>query len=109
MDRDTFERLTAEIRQTSHTIDSLLTTLQQWKDEGVPGDTVVVVCKDVNGDKATPLTRQQGVTAGMYAPQTEWSGEHYMTEDYRRGLPDADAYDPAPQQSIPAAFLWPAN
>jgi len=104
-----YEDMIASIRANSHTIDSLLETLTQWKKEGVPGDTVVVMSKDAEGNGFSPLSRQQGVTAGMYAPDSTWSGDHFMDEAYRRSLPDADEYEPAPKESIPAAFLWPTN
>lgn len=106
---ETHEEMLASIRANSHTIDTLLDTLQRWKKDGIPGDTIVVMSKDAEGNNFSPLTREQGVTAGLYAPDSTWSGEHYMTEEYRRSLPDADEYDPAPDDSIPAAFLWPTN
>lgn len=59
----------------------------------LPGDTLVVLAKDGEGNDFSPLDE---VDAARYRADSTWSGERHSTEDE-----DPDA--------IPAVFLWPVN
>lgn len=96
------------VRASAHTIDSLIEDLTRLRDE-LPGDTVVVLSKDAEGNGFSPLIRAGGAVASMYLPRTTWSGQHYLTEEDRQSLSDADAWEPAPPEAIPAVVLWPTN
>ena len=72
----------------------------------LPDDTLVVLAKDGEGNGYSPL-----VTAdhAMYAANTTWSGDHYMTDEQRQAQPDPDDYSQAPDDAVHAVFLWPTN
>lgn len=72
----------------------------------LPGDTIVVMAKDREGNGLSPA---DAVEAGMYFAETTWSGERYLTEEQRLAEPDPDDYYPAPDDAVPAVFLWPTN
>lgn len=93
-----------------HTVDTLIAELTELKKRGVPGDTVVVLAKDAEGNDFSPLTNDGGgVDHAMYLPNSTWSGYHYMSEADRLSLDDAHEYEPAPDDAFPAVFLWPVN
>lgn len=73
----------------------------------LPGDTLVVLAKDSEGNGFSPLDE---AAHAMYLADTTWSGEHYMTEEQVAADPDADEEeDGPPDGSVPAVFLWPTN
>lgn len=72
----------------------------------LPPDMPVVLAKDAEGNGHSPLA---ATDPSMYAADTTWSGEHYMTEDDRQAQDDPDEYNPAPDDAVPALFLWPVN
>lgn len=72
----------------------------------LPEHTVVALAKDGEGDEFSPL---DDVDEGRYLAETRWSGEHYMTEEQRQALDDPDDHEKAPEDAVPAVFLWPAN
>jgi hypothetical protein len=45
----------------------------------------------------------------MYAADTTWAGERYMTEEDRQATGEPDEYDEAPPDAVRAVFLWPTN
>jgi hypothetical protein len=85
------------------TLDDLRKQLDALK---VPGDTPVILSKDAEGDGFSPVVEAE---VAMYAAETTWSGEHYMTEEDRRATGAPDDYDSAPSNAVRAVFLWPTN
>lgn len=45
----------------------------------------------------------------MYWAETTWSGEHYLSEEQRLAKDEPDDWSPAPDDAVPAVFLWPVN
>jgi hypothetical protein len=45
----------------------------------------------------------------MYRADSTWSGERYMTEEQRQAETVPDDYSEAPDDAVPAVFLWPVN
>jgi hypothetical protein len=72
----------------------------------LPDDTLVVLAKDAEGNGFSPLVETEHA---MYLAETTWSGEHYMTEEQRQAKDDPDEYSEAPDDAVPAVFLWPTN
>lgn len=73
---------------------------------GVPGDTLVVLAKDAEGNDFSPASEAE---VSMYAADTTWSGERYMTEADRQATGEPDEYSEAPDDAVRAVFLWPTN
>ncbi|MFD9223770.1 hypothetical protein ACFWDI_28155 [Streptomyces sp. NPDC060064] len=74
--------------------------------DDLPGDTPVVMSKDGEGNGYSPLAE---LSPGMYLAENTWSGEHYPTEEQLRDDPNADEDEGAPEDAVPAVFLWPVN
>jgi hypothetical protein len=72
----------------------------------LPGDTIVVLAKDAEGNGYSPLA---AVNEGMYLADTTWSGEHYLTEEQRLAETDPDDWSEAPDDAVHAVFLGPVN
>lgn len=72
----------------------------------LPSDMPVILAKDNEDNGFSPLTE---AGPAMYAADTTWSGGHYMTEEQRRATGEPDEYSPAPDDAVPALFLWPVN
>ena len=71
----------------------------------MPGDTPVILAKDAEGNGFSPAVEAE---VAMYAAETTWSGERYMTEEGQAaGVPDE--YSEAPDDAVRAVFLWPTN
>lgn len=85
------------------TIDELR---KQLADLDIPGDTPVVLSQDAEGNGFSPLAE---AAVAMYAADTTWSGEHYMTEEDRQATGMPEEYDEAPDDAVRAVFLWPTN
>ncbi|HEX5541987.1 MAG TPA: hypothetical protein VFX60_10585 [Micromonospora sp.] len=84
-----------------------LDELRKQLDElDMPGDTPVILSKDAEGNGFSPVTE---VEVAMYAAETTWSGERYMTEEERQATEDPDEYYEAPDDAVRAVFLWPTN
>jgi hypothetical protein len=86
-------------------------TLDELRDrlrtlEHLPGSTLVVLAEDTEGNGFSPLHE---AVPGMYLAETSFSGEHYPTEEQRLAEDDPDEYAPAPDEAVPAVFLWPTN
>lgn len=60
----------------------------------LPDDTLVIIAKDSEGSGYSPLDEAE---IAIYHAETEYSGEHYPTQD------------PRPDNAVPAVFLWPTN
>ncbi|MFC9036828.1 hypothetical protein [[Kitasatospora] papulosa] len=86
------------------TLAELRTQLAQYTD--LPGDTIVVLAKDAEGNSFSPLA---DISPAMYLAESTYSGEHYMTEEQRQAMDDPDEYGEAPDGSVRAVFLWPTN
>lgn len=69
-------------------------------------ETPVVLAKDGEGNGYSPLAE---LSPGMYLAETTWSGEHYPTAEQLRDDPNAEEEDGAPEEAVPAVFLWPVN
>ncbi|MFI6938847.1 hypothetical protein ACIBI4_06215 [Streptomyces sp. NPDC050418] len=74
--------------------------------EGVPGDTPVILSKDAEGNRFSPLVE---VEHAMYLADSTYSGERYISEAERLAKPDPEEYAEAPEDAVPAIFLWPVN
>ncbi len=85
------------------TLDELRAELAQLD---MPGDTVVVMSEDGEGNGFSPLAE---VETAMYSAESTWSGERYMTEADRQAQADPDDYREAPESAVAAVFLWPTN
>ena len=72
----------------------------------LPGDTIVVLAKDGEGNGFSPAVEAEHA---MYYANTTWSGERYLTEEQRAAETDPDDYSEAPDDAVPAVFLWPTN
>ncbi len=72
----------------------------------LPGDTIVVMSEDGEGNGYSPLAE---VKTAMYSAETTWSGARYMTEADRQAQDDPDDYREAPEGAVTAVFLWPTN
>lgn len=72
----------------------------------LPGDTLVVLAKDAEGNGHSPLVEAEHA---MYLAETTWSGERYITEQQRLAEENPDDWSEAPDDAVPAVFLWPTN
>lgn len=72
----------------------------------LPDDTLVILAKDGEGNGFSPAVE---AIPAMYLAETTWSGEHYPTEEQRLAQDDPDEYSAAPDDAVPAVFLWPTN
>jgi hypothetical protein len=72
----------------------------------LPDDTPVVLAKDAEGNGFSPLVEAEHA---MYRAETTWSGERYLTEEQRLAEDEPDDWSEAPDDAVPAVFLWPVN
>jgi hypothetical protein len=72
----------------------------------LPDDTIVVLAKDAEGNGFSPAAE---VEHAMYLAESTWSGGRYLTEDQRQAETDPDDWSEAPDDAVPAVFLWPTN
>jgi hypothetical protein len=72
----------------------------------LPGDTIVVLSEDGEGNGFSPLAE---VETAMYSADSTYSGEHYLTEEQVAADPEYGEDDLAPDDAVPAVFLWPTN
>lgn len=72
----------------------------------LPDGTVVILAKDGEGNGFSPLVEAD---PGMYLADTTWSGERYLTEEQRLAKEEPDDWFQAPDDAVPAVFLWPTN
>lgn len=72
----------------------------------LPDDTIVVLAKDAEGNSYSPLV---DTDHAMYLADTTWSGGRYMTEEQRLAEANPDDWTQAPDDAVPAVFLWPVN
>lgn len=72
----------------------------------LPGDTLVILAKDAEGNGHSPLVEAEHA---MYLAETTWSGERYITEQQRLAEENPDDWSEAPDDAVPAVFLWPTN
>lgn len=86
------------------TLDDLRAELAKL--DHLPGDTIVVMAEDGEGNGFSPLA---DIDTAMYDPDTTWSGDRYMTDEDRAATGQPDEYSEAPESAVPAVFLWPTN
>lgn len=72
----------------------------------LPGETIVVMSKDGEGNGFSPLAE---VETAMYEATTTWMGERYLSDEDREETGEPDEYSEAPESAVPAVFLWPTN
>jgi hypothetical protein len=72
----------------------------------LPDDTLVVLAKDAEGNGHSPLVEAEHA---MYLAESTWSGERYLTDEQRLAETDPDEWSEAPDDAVPAVFLWPTN
>ncbi len=87
------------------TLGQLIEQLTLLRDE-LGDDALVVMSEDSGGNGYSPLAEAE---IAMYAANTTWSGERYMTEADRLAEVNPDEYAQAPADAVKAAFLWPTN
>lgn len=86
------------------TLDDLRAELAKL--DHLPGDTIVVLAEDGEGNGYSPLAE---VEEAMYAADSTYSGERYMTEEQRQAEDDPDDWSECPEDAVKAVFLWPTN
>jgi hypothetical protein len=72
----------------------------------LPSDMPVVLAKDGEGNGFSPLA---SADPAMYAADTTWSGERYMTDEQRHATGEPEEYSAVPDDAVAALFLWPTN
>lgn len=72
----------------------------------LPDDTIVILAKDAEGNGHSPLVEAEHA---MYLADSTYSGERYLTAQQRAAEADPDDYSEAPDDAVPAVFLWPTN
>lgn len=72
----------------------------------LPDDTPVILAKDGEGNGYSPLVEAEHA---MYAADTTWRGDRYVTEAQRQAEDNPDDYSEAPDDAVHAVFLWPTN
>lgn len=85
------------------TKDELIRELQE---SSAPGDTVIVMSKDAEGNGYSPLA---DLSLGMYDAECTWAGEVYMTDEARENTGIPDEYSAAPDTAVLAIVLGPVN
>jgi hypothetical protein len=75
-------------------------------DLDLPGDTIVVMSKDGEGNGYSPLAE---VETAMYEADSTYSGDRYLSDEDREATGEPDDYNAAPGDAVPAVFLWPTN
>ncbi|MEW2267875.1 hypothetical protein [Streptomyces sp. NPDC047868] len=79
---------------------------QQLDALNLPDDTIVILAKDAEGNGHSPLVEADHA---MYLADTTWSGERYMPEAQRLAEENPDDWTQAPDDAVPAVFLWPTS
>jgi len=72
----------------------------------LPGETVIILSKDAEGNGFSPLTEGY---VGLYEATSTWSGDAYMTDEQREETGEPDEYFAAPDTAVEAIVLWPVN
>lgn len=72
----------------------------------LPGNTIVVLAKDGEGNGFSPLADTE---EAMYDAESTYSGDRYMTDEDRETTGEPDEYNAAPDSAVVALFLWPTN
>lgn len=86
------------------TIDELRERLDKLD---LPGNTPVVMTKDAEGNGgASPLA---DLALAMYAAESTWAGELYVTPEQRTTAAEGDEYDEAPDDAVLVVVLDPTN
>jgi hypothetical protein len=86
------------------TLDELRAQLAKL--DHLPGDTIVVLAEDAEGNGFSPLAE---VEEAMYLAESTYSGERYMTEELRLAQEHPDDWSECPDDAVRAVFLWPTN
>lgn len=71
----------------------------------LPGDTLVVVATDAEGNGFSPA---HSAVDGMYERHNDFNGQWYATAEQRAAANDGE-WDEAPPSAVTAIFLWPTN
>jgi hypothetical protein len=88
-----------------------LDELRFWVNEmELPGDSLVVMSKDAEGNGYSPLA---DLEVSMYVPSSTWSGDTYATNEFiyseegqKQGFTEEDE---APEGAERVLVLWPVN
>ena len=72
----------------------------------LPGDTVIVMSKDGEGNGYSPLAEAE---TAMYRADSTYSGDRYLSDADREATDEPDDYNAAPDDAVAAVFLWPTN
>lgn len=72
----------------------------------LPGETLVVMAKDGEGNGFSPLA---DLDEAMYEADSTYSGDRYLSDEDREATGEPDEYGEAPESAVPAVFLWPTN
>lgn len=72
----------------------------------LPGDTLIVMSKDGEGNGFSPLA---DLDEAMYDAESTWAGDRYLSDADREATGEPNEYSEAPESAVPAVFLWPTN
>lgn len=72
----------------------------------LPGDTLIVLAKDGEGNGFSPLA---DLDEAMYDADSTYSGDRYLSDADREATGQPDEYSEAPESAVAAVFLWPTN
>lgn len=88
------------------TKDELITALTEGELSSLPGNTLIVLAKDAEGNSYSPLAAAEHA---MYEAETTWSGDTYLTDEQRAATSEPDEYFEAPDDAVNAIVLSPVN
>lgn len=71
-----------------------------------PRDRLVVMAKDAEGNYHSPLAE---AAEAMYAADSTWSGDVYLTPEELAAKDDPDDWTEAPDDAVRVVLLGPTN
>lgn len=71
-----------------------------------PRDRLVVMAKDAEGNGYSPLADAE---EAMYAAESTWAGEVYLTPEELAAKSDPDDWTEAPEDAVRVVLLGPTN
>ena len=71
-----------------------------------PRDHIVVLSKDGEGNAYSPLV---DLEERMYAPESTWSGDVYLTPEDLAKESNPDEHAQAPGDAVRSVVLWPTS
>ena len=87
------------------TLDEAIAQLTALRDQ-VGGAALLILAKDNEGNGFSPA---HSFDVGMSAADSDYSGEHHLTEEQRLAKEEPDEHKQAPADAVTAVFAWPTN